>query len=202
MIDFEISQDNLAKASRQMTKARSDDGKDEVDLTCYRETLKFVVTGREFTCPARVESRGMVRFPLAILPKLRKIASSFGDKPARIRIEDGRIRVNSMSISIPGITTRPMSDRPIDIPDDAPARDILALNYLFTKEEIADSDLTARFLAAKSERIKAIESAAQWLLPVGIRPEVIEALVRDALKTHAEALRPFLNPRLASERPN
>ena len=92
MIDFEISQDDLAKASRQMTKARTDTGKDEIDMTCYRETLKFVVTGREFTCPARVEIKGMVRFPLAILPKLRKAAASFGEKPVRIRIEDGRIR--------------------------------------------------------------------------------------------------------------
>jgi hypothetical protein len=202
LIDFEISQDDLAKASRQMTKARTDNGKDEVDLTCYRETLKFVVTGREFTCPARVESRGMVRFPLAILPKLRKVASTFGDKPARIRIEDGRIRVNSMSISIPGITIRQMSDRPIDIPDDAPARDILALKYLFTKEEVAESDLTARFLAANSQRIKAIDSAADTLNAFGITSVDIESLVNIALKSHADTLRAMLRPVLMSERPN
>ncbi len=202
MIDFEITQDDLAKASRQMTKARTDDGKDEVDLTCYRETLKFVVTGREFTCPANVESRGMVRFPLAILPKLRKVASSFGDGPVRIRIEDGRIRVNSMSISIPGITIRQLSDRAIDIPDDAPARDILALNYLFTKEEIAESDLTARFLAANSQRIKAIDSAADTLKAFGIKNVDIESLVNIALKSHAEKLRAMLKPTLMSERPN
>ncbi len=202
MIDFEITQDNLAKASRQMTKARADTGKDEVDLTCYREALKFVVTGREFTCPAKVESKGMVRFPLAILPKLRKVASTFGDKPVRIRIENGRIRVNSMSISIPGITTKPMSDRPIDIPDDAPARDILALNYLFTKEEIVESDLTARFLAANSQRIKAIDSAAGTLSAFGITSGDIESLVNIALKSHAEKLRAMLKPTLSSERPN
>ena len=144
----------------------------------------------------------MVRFPLAILPKLRKVASTFGDKPVRIRIENGRIRVNSMSISIPGITTKPMSDRPIDIPDDAPARDILALNYLFTKEEIVESDLTARFLAANSQRIKAIDSAAGTLSAFGITSGDIESLVNIALKSHAEKLRAMLKPTLSSERPN
>jgi hypothetical protein len=144
----------------------------------------------------------MDRFPIAILPKLRKVASSFGDKPVRIRIEDGRIRVNSMSISIPGITIRPMSDRAIDLPDDAPARDILALNYLFTKEEIAESNLTARFLAANSQRIKAIDSAAVSLNAFGITNVDIESLVNIALKSHAEKLRAMLKPTLMSERPN
>jgi len=62
------------------------------------------------------------------------------------------------------------------------------LNYLFTKEEVAESDLTARFLAANSERIKAIEAAARSLLPFGIRSEALETLVRDAIKAHAETL--------------
>jgi hypothetical protein len=84
-------------------------------------------------------------------------AATFGDKPLRIRIEAGRIRVNSMSIVLDGVTTRKMSDRPIDIPDDASVRDILALQYVFTKEEVAESDLTARFLAANSERQKAAD---------------------------------------------
>ena len=95
-----------------------------------------------------------------------------------------------------------MSDRPIDIPDDAPVRDILALNYIFTKEEVVESDLTARFLAANSQRIKAIDSAAELLAPFGIPAEVLETLVREALKAHADNLRPILNPKLTSERPN
>jgi hypothetical protein len=202
MIDFEITQDNLSKAARQMTKARTGAASEVVDLTCYRDNIKFVVTGREFTCPARVELKGMAQLPLDLLPKLRKVAATFGDKPVRIRIEDGRIRVNSMSIPVEGITTRKMSDRPIDIPDDAPVRDILALHFLFTGEEMVESDLTARFLAANSQRLKGIQSAADTLAPFGIRFNVIESLVNDALKNHAETLRPMLCPSMASVRPN
>jgi len=107
-----------------------------------------------------------------------------------------------MSISVEGITTRKMSDRPIDIPDNAPVRDILALHYLFTGAEIAESDLTARFLAANSQRLKAIQSAAETLEPFGIRCEVIETLVNEALKSHAEILRPMLCPSMLSDRTN
>lgn len=202
MIDFEITQENLSKAARQMTKARTSTDTELVDLTCYRDNILFVVTGREFTCPAKVELKGMVRLPLDLLPRLRKLAATFGDKPARIRIEDGRIRVNSTSITIEGITTRKMSDRPIDIPDDAPVRDILGLHFLFSAKELAESDLTARFLAANSQRLKDIQSAAETLAPFGVSPAVVEALVNDSLKAHAETLRPMLRPTLPSGRPN
>jgi hypothetical protein len=202
MIDFEMSQDDLSKAARQMTKARTSVAKELVDLTCYRDNIKFIVTGREFTCPATVELKGMARLPLELLPRLRKVAATFGDKPVRIRIEDGRIRVNSMSISVEGITTRKMSDRPIDIPDDAPVRDILALHFLFTGEEMVESDLTARFLAANSQRLKGIQSAAETLAHFGISRDVIESLVNETLKAHAETLRPILRPPMVSGRPN
>jgi hypothetical protein len=202
MIDFEITQENLSKAARQMTKARTSAANELVDLTCYRDDIKFVVTGREFTCPARVELKGMAQFPLDLLPRLRKVAATFGDKPARIRIEDGRIRVNSMSITVEAITTRKMSDRPIDIPDDAPVSDVLALHYLFTAAEIADSDLTARVLAADSDRLKCIQSAASTLAHFCVPAVLVETLVNDALKAHAEALRPILLPAMISGRPN
>jgi hypothetical protein len=202
MIDFEVSQDELAKAIRQMTKARTPSEHELVDLACYRDNIKFVVTGREFTCRATVELKGMARMPLAILPKLRKAAATFGDKPLRIRIDAGRIRVNSMSIALDGITTQKMSDRPIDIPDDASVRDILALKYVFTKEEVAESDLTARFLAANSARQKAVDRATESLATFGISHDVIDSLVTQAIKAHAETLRPMLRPAMISDRPN
>jgi hypothetical protein len=202
MIDFEISQDELAKAVRQMTKTRTPGEQELVDLTCYRDNIKFVVTGRELTCHATVELKGMARMPLAILPKLRKAAVTFGDKPLRIRIEAGRIRVNSMSIALDGITIQKMSDRPIDIPDNASVCDILALKYVFTKDEVAESDLTARFLAANSERQKAVDRATELLATFGVPHEVVDSLVTQAIKAHAEILRPMLRPAMISDRPN
>jgi hypothetical protein len=202
MIDFEISQDEFAKVVRLLTKARTPSDNELVDLTCYRDNVKFVVTGRELTCRAAVELKGMTQLPLAILPKLRKVAATFGDKPLRIRIDAGRIRVNSMSIALDRITTQKMSDRPIDIPDDASVRDILALKFLFTMEEVAESDLTARFLAANSERLKAIARATESLAAFAIPDDVIDTLVTQAIKAHAETLRSMLRPAMISNRPN
>jgi hypothetical protein len=90
-------------------------------------------------------------------------------------------------------------DRPIDIPDDAPVRDILALKYIFSPEEVAESSLTARFLAANAERVKAIESSAELLAPFGIGMKKIEEVVQDALRGHADTLRPILSPKLRSD---
>ncbi|HEY5331593.1 MAG TPA: hypothetical protein VIJ79_17065 [Acidobacteriaceae bacterium] len=152
MIDFKISQAEISKASRLLSKVRTDPGTDIVDITCYRENVKFVVTGREITCPALVESVGAAQFPVTLMAKLGKLAASFDDENPRIRIEVGRIRVNSAAVSMPGIILRKIADRPIDIPDDAPIRDILALRYLFTQEELVASDLAKRYLAAVSTK--------------------------------------------------
>jgi len=57
MIDFEITQLDFASAVRQMTKARTSEAEEQVDLTCTRESVRFVVTGRAFSCPAVVQAR-------------------------------------------------------------------------------------------------------------------------------------------------
>ena len=202
MIDFEITQQDFASAVRQMTKARTSDAEEQVDLTCTRESVRFVVTGRAFSCPAVVQARGMTRFPVDLLARLRTVASSFAPKPLRIRIDEGRVRVNSMSISVPNVKTKHLMDRPIDIPDDAPIRDMLALKYIFSPEEVAESDLTARFLAANAQRVKAIESSTELLAPFGVGMKKIEELVQDALRAHADTLRPMLSPKLGSDRLN
>ena len=116
MIDFEITQLDFASAVRQMTKARTSEAGEQVDLTCTRDSVRFVVTGREFSCPAVVQARGMTRFPVDLLARLREVATSFAPRPLRIRVDEGRVRVNSMSISIPGVRPKHLMDRPIDIP--------------------------------------------------------------------------------------
>jgi hypothetical protein len=202
MIDFTISQKDLAKASQMMTKARIGVRDELIELTCFGSNVRFLVTGRESTTSATVEATGQAQFPLSVLPMLRKAAATFDSASIRIRIENGRIRVNSMSISMPEIVISKITDRPIDIPDNAPARDILALKFLFSADEMAASDMANRYLAANSARLKAIRSAADTLSPFGITGGDLESLVNIALKSHAERLRPMLKPTLQSERPN
>ena len=142
---------------------------DVVDVTCSKNSAKFVVTGPDATAAAEIESTGQARFPLDLIPKLKKIAASFGSEAVRIRVENGPIRINSMSVSNPDITVSEINDRPIDIPDDAPILDIVALQFLFTSDELASSNLMERFVEADKTRIKALKSAASTLAPLGLR---------------------------------
>jgi hypothetical protein len=128
MIDFQITQEEFAKAARQMTRARTASPNEVVDLTCYPGSVRFLVTGREYTATALVQAKGLAQLPLNLLPKLRKVAGTFNEKPLRIRIENGKIRMNSMSLASGEITEKKINDRAIDIPDDAPVADILALH--------------------------------------------------------------------------
>ena len=201
-IDFKISRAELSKASRLLSSVRTDDGSDLVDLTCYRDNVKFVVTGREVTCPASVEAVGAAQFPVTVMAKLGKLAATFNDESPRIRIEAGRIRINSAAVSMPEIMLRKVSDRPIDIPDDAPIRDILALRYLFSQEELVASDLAKRYLAAVSRKTKDIASVTASLAAYGIPADTVDALIRESLEAHAETLRAMLKPTLISRVPN
>ncbi|HXE07638.1 MAG TPA: hypothetical protein VN612_07065 [Acidobacteriaceae bacterium] len=190
MLDLTISKAKLNEATRQLTRARKSEHDELVDITCTHDSVKFVVTGREFSCLADVTSLGSAEIPLDLLPRLRKVAATF-DTDVRIRIEPGRVRVNSMSISHPAVALKRIGGRMIDIPDDAPAQDVLALQFLFTNTEIAESNLLGRVLEATSKLQKALDSATA-LEQFGVTRHQLRALVRENLKLHAESIRPNL----------
>ena len=202
MIDFKIEKSDFRKASQLMTRARTSAADEIVVITCTRGNVRFLITGREDTCSAQVDTTGQAQLPATILPKLVKVAATFPEGKLRIRVGTGQIKINSMSFTSSEITVSEIMDRPIDIPDDAPVRDILALKFLFTPDEITASDLATRFLAANSQRAKAIESAASLLGDFGVPSETVEHIVEEALRSNAEQLRPMLKPPLSSNRPN
>lgn len=192
MLDFTISQAKLSEAVTQLTKARSTESHELVDLICSPDSVRFVVTGRDFSCDAQVASVGAAQIPIAILPRVRKAAATF-DGDIRIRIEDGRLKVNSMSLAMPEIALKRLAGRLIDIPDDAPARDVLALHYLFTDTEIAESNLVGRVLEANSILQKALDQSTD-LREFGVTREQLSLLVQENLKVNAEVLRKVVLP--------
>lgn len=202
MIDFTLAKEDLTRACRLMTSARNNAEGDVVDISCTRENVRFVVTGREITCAAGVESLGVAQVPLEIFAKIGTIAKTYKEPRTRIRIEPARVRINNMAIAIPESPRKLIGDRMIDIPDDASLMDLLAVSVLFRGNEIAESNLTERVLEANSKRLKALESAASILAPLGITPDMLDELHRTAVRQHAERLRPMLLPPLISNAPN
>ena len=203
MIDLELSRPVFIKAVQQLTKGHSSDSSDLVDMIVFSEAVRFVVLGRETTIGAEVASRGAAQFPMSLLKRLTAVAKTFPGRTNRIRIETGRVRINTNSVTHADIRIHRVLARPFDIPDDAPDRDLLALRYLFTPEQAAEANLTARILAANTRYLKTLTQCAKDLADYGVRIEAVKQILDDALRSHAEALRPMLLPTTPdTSRPN
>ena len=203
LIDFKLSRSAFMKTVNQLTKARASEADDLVDVTAYEGAVRFVVLGRETTVDAQVALRGAAQLPLSLLKRLGEVAKTFDQDTTRVRIENGRAWVNSMVVSNEKVGLERVLARSIDIPDDAPDRDLLALKYLFTPEQAAEANLTARLLAAHSRYLKVIDSCVKELSAYGIPPDHIKSIVDTALRSHAETLRPNLLPgSISTSHPN
>jgi hypothetical protein len=85
-----------------------------------------------------------------------------------VRIETGSIKVESTVFSHPEISLRLIGARIADLPIDASLPDVLALSAQFRPEEIEDSGLLRKVLAAQEEASRLIDRAAAILEPLGI----------------------------------
>jgi hypothetical protein len=194
VIDFEVPRAVLLQTVQLFSKARRTEPGDLIDLVCFNGAVRFVVLGRETTVEATVASRGSAQLPLSLLRKLGQMAATFDTQLIRVRVEQGRIRINSMAVANDAIRLERVLARPIDIPEDASDRDLLALVHLFTPEQVTDANLSSRVLAANSRKDKVLESASRDLAPYGVPGEEVKQLVQNALQFHAQSLRPILLP--------
>ena len=124
-MDFLIGKRDFTSALRQILQGRKADSVDMVDMTADRSTLTVVVTGRSIEVPIEAQERGSFSIPIGVLFKMKRISGTYEDENFRIRINEGRFRLQGMSTSHPDIKTRSIARRVIDIPEDAIPRDIL-----------------------------------------------------------------------------
>jgi len=195
MIDFQISQSEIATVADLLTKARKNAKAELVDVTVLRSTARFVVTGREYECDVEAETPGFAQVPLELLPQLQKTAKSFPDDPIRIRIEAGRIRIKSAAVNHPGIALTKGRVRSIDVPDDAPAIDFLAIKQIFSAAQIKENSLTAKIEAAKEELDEALASAAASLAGFNVTKKDLSTLAATYVAAHEEKMRKVLLPK-------
>ena len=130
-MDFMIAKNDFHSALKQILQGRNETSGDVVELTAERSTLRLVVTGRSVEVSIEAESRGSVSVPIGVMFALRRTSKSYEDTHFRIRISDGKIRFQGMSISNPGITMNKIARRIIDIPEDARPMDVLSLRFIF-----------------------------------------------------------------------
>ena len=191
-MDFQISKSDFTAALRQILQGRKADSADLVDMTADRSALTVVVTGRSIEIPIEAQERGSFSIPIGVLFKIKKISGTYEEKSFRIRVSEGKFRLQGMTTAHPGIKARPIAHRIIDIPEDAIPRDILSLPLIFSVDEIEDCGLHVKLLEAQKRMAEAIDSAASTLRDYGIDRNELSAMAKGKIKAHADAMKHVL----------
>jgi hypothetical protein len=192
-MDFLIAKTDLASALRQMLLGQQPTSDEMVDITAHAAgSAVFVITGRSVDVPAQVAELGTASAPASVLHRLKSILKTYKEDPLRIRITPGRVRVENTAISEPRIVLRNIASRIIDVPTNARDLDLLALPFLFTTEEISDSNLTTRVLNAQQSLSDSISWAASSLASLGVTSDEVRQLVESKIRAYAATLTPNL----------
>ncbi len=191
-MDFEIKKSDFTSALRQILQGRKADSADLVDMTADRSTLTVVVTGRSIEIPIEAQERGSFTIPIGVLFKMKKISGTYDDETFRIRINEGKFRLQGISTSNPDIKPRTVARRIIDIPDDAIPRDILSLPLIFSVDEIEDCGLHVKLLEAQKRMADDINSAYKTLSSYGFNRDELSAMAKVKIKSHADAMKRVL----------
>jgi len=191
-MDFVIDKVDFNSALKQILQGRKETSGDVVDLTANYLTLALVVTGRSVDVSVEAKSTGSASVPIGVMFALKRASKSYEDEHFRIRISEGKVRFQGMSISNPSIIMKKVARRIIDIPEDARAIDVLSLRHIFSVDEIEDCGLHGKVLQAQTELANALDSASCSLHDYGIERTELAALTDARIKAHSAGLRKVL----------
>jgi hypothetical protein len=188
-MDLMIDRKEFDKALRQILQGRNAQGPYVVDFTAARETLTVVATGRSVEVAIEAAEIGSVSIPIEIVAKLKKIGKTYESEQVRLRVSEGRVRMEGMSIANPEIRVRKIARRVIDIPQDARPMDVLSLRHIFTPNEIEESELCAKVLDEEAKLANALDWSARSLADYGISRDDLRVMVETRIRENAPSLR-------------
>ena len=190
MVEVIVRAEQFKKSIRLVLSGRSEYmEKDTADFIARTDDLELCSTGSSTHLSATVVQAGAARVPLPVLKSVKRVAASFKQDRLRIKIETGRFKVETFSFSHDQIELKTLGDRIADVPIDAPALDVLALQKLYSADELVESGLTARVLEAQEKAVAAINWVADSLKPFGVPREAVRDLVDAHVALHAKALK-------------
>jgi hypothetical protein len=193
-MDFVIEKKLFDGARRQVLLGRKTTPDDLVDLIAEVTMLTTVALGTSVQVPVVSEITGSVSMTVGDLAKLKKISTTYKPGPIRIRIGEGRIRIQNTAFAA-HVSAKKASRRIIDIPNDAGAMDLLSLPSIFSVDEIEDCGLHSRVLDAQKKLSDRMNFEVSWLSDYGFTRSELIAMVEDKLKAHAVTMKrvPFPN---------
>lgn len=190
MVEFVVDAKAFKKAIQQILVGRREYlHKDTADLIAVADSLALCSTGTSAEIDAVVVQAGLGRVTLPVLHNIRKVAPTFSFPRLHVEIGVGRIKIASYTLSHPDIELKPISARTADLPINATVIDALAMQKLYSAEEIVESGLAARVLDAQKKARRAISDAEYALHSFGVPREAIRDLVEAHIALHAKALR-------------
>jgi hypothetical protein len=192
-MDFVIEKKLFDSAMRQVLLGRKTTPDDLVDLIAEVTMLTILALGTSVQVPVVSEIIGSVSVTVGDLAKLKKISATYKPGAIRIRIGEGRIRIQNTAFAA-HVSAKKVSRRIIDIPNDAGAMDLLSLPSIFSVDEIEDCGLHSRVLDAQKKLSDRMNFEVSWLSDYGFTRTELIAMVEDKLKAHAVTMKRVLFP--------
>jgi hypothetical protein len=188
-VEFAAQSTEFSEALRFLRPARARGKKaraDFVDMNARAGEVELVAPGVSFSVPAEIIRAGYARAPYLVFEWFAKALGTLRQPSVVVWIADGQIRVANLSFAHPDITTRLIGARIADLPIDAPLADVLALLLKFRPEELSDSGLSARVLAAQEEASALIDRAMKDLAPLEIPREELSKFIMEQIKKRSQ----------------
>lgn len=148
-----------------------------VDVKAQNDQVAVVTTGVEVSFPASVKSSGYARVPYPIFETIFRKLEKLGKGSMAFSIREGSLMAGSVTFNHPGISMQLIGTRIVDLPVDASLIGTLALGLRFSPEELEDSGLVEKVMAAQKEATALIEKAVAVLAPLKISSDALQDLV-------------------------
>jgi hypothetical protein len=165
---------------------------DAADFKAVAGLLEVGSVGSQTSMDADIAQSGYAKIPVALLQELQNVAGTYKTDKIRIRIEDGKFRIEGYALNHDGIQLKTIGARIVDLPVDAGYLDTLALTKLFSAEEISISGLTKRVQDAYEKAKDAVELATAALADFGVPREEVGRLLQAQLIRRALELKTVL----------
>ncbi len=184
-VEFTVQLTELKQAFRPLMAAKPRGKKAQleyVDIIAENGEVSFEIAGASSSSPAKVFTAGYARAPFPFFEQFHRILQTMPQESVPVSIDAGQIKAANLTFNHEGITIRLIGARIADLPIDASLRETLSLLVRFSQEELEDSGLLARVMAAEQHAAELIDRATKALEPLEIKREDVSRLVWDQIK--------------------
>jgi len=188
-IEFVVQIGEFAKAVRFLLAGRPRTKKAQsefVDMNVANGELELVTTGASSALPAEVVRSGYGRAPYLVFEWFGKAVKTLKQPSVRVLIEPGKVKAANLIFSHADISVRLIGARIADLPMDAPLPDVLALQARFSDDELEDSGLLAKVMAAQEQASGLIDKAMKALEPLEVDREALGRFIWEQIKRRSQ----------------